>query len=270
MVKFATSLFVAALVAAPAFASIDWDQIDARDLVDYDELFGRELSEVESTVFARDYDELFTRHPDDLGLDSREYEDIARRTSVAAKIRNGFKRAFGVVKKLFLREEDQHDAFARALDEIDARDLEAIYQRYTDELEARAPGIFQNILQDGMKVVKAVAHQGEKQPEAKAEAPAAEAAPEAAAAEVAPEAAAAEAAPEATARDFDDLSERDFADEDLVERDLDFDLDLVERDYDEDLYEREYVEDLYERDFDLDLVERDLFDLEERSFDDLD
>ena len=102
------------------------------------------------------------------------------------------------------------------------------------------------------KVVKAVAHQGEKQPEAKAEAPAAE------------------AAPEAAARDFDDLSERDFSDEDLVERDLDLDLDLVERDYDEDLYEREYVEDLYERDFDLDLVERDLFDLEERSFDDLD
>jgi hypothetical protein len=192
--------------------------------------------------------------------------------SVAAKIRNGFKKAFGFVKKIFLkREEDQDEVFAREYDEIDARDLEALYQRYTDELEARAPGIFQNILQDGMyvviirsryteliyfelfrKVVKAVAHQGEKKPEAKAEAPAAE------------------AAPEAVARDFEDLSERDFFDEDLVERDLDLDLDLVERDFDEDLYEREYVEDLYERDFDLDLVERDLFDLEERSFDDLD
>jgi len=253
MVKFATSLFVAALVAAPAFASINWDQIDARDLADYDELFGRELSEAEAAVFAREYDELFTRHPDDLGLDSREYEDIARRMSVAAKIRNGFKKAFGFVKKIFLkREEDQDEVFAREYDEIDARDLEALYQRYTDELEARAPGIFQNILQDGMKVVKAVAHQGEKKPEAKAEAPAAE------------------AAPEAAARDFEDLSERDFFDEDLVERDLDLDLDLVERDFDEDLYEREYVEDLYERDFDLDLVERDLFDLEERSFDDLD
>jgi len=245
MVKFATSLFVAALVAAPAFASINWDQIDARDLADYDELFGRELSEAEAAVFAREYDELFTRHPDDLGLDSRDYEDIARRTSVAAKIRNGFKKAFGFVKKIFLkREEDQDEVFAREYDEIDARDLEAIYQRYTEELEARAPGVFQHILQDGMKVVKAVAHQGEKKPEAKAEAPAAE------------------AAPEAVARDFDD--------EDLVERDLDLDLDLVERDFDEDLYEREYVEDLYERDFDLDLVERELFDLEERSFDDLD
>lgn len=82
------------------------------------------------------------------------------------------------------------------------------------------------------QVVKAVAHQGEKTPEPKAEAPVAE------------------AAPEAAARDFDDLSERDFFDEDLVER--------------------EYVDDLYERDFDLDLVERDLFDFEERSFDDLD
>jgi hypothetical protein len=248
MVKFATSLFVAALVAAPAFASINWDQIDARDLADYDELFGRELSEAEVAVFAREYDELFTRHPEDLG-----YEDIARRTSVAAKIRNGFKKAFGFVKKIFLkREEGQDEVFAREYDEIDARDLEAIYQRYTDELEARAPGVFQNILQDGMKVVKAVAHQGEKKPEAKAEAPAAE------------------AAPEPAARDFEDLLERDFFDEDLAERDLDLDLDLVERDFDEDLYEREYVEDLYERDFDLDLVERDLFDLEERSFDDLD
>ena len=91
------------------------------------------------------------------------------------------------------------------------------------------------------KVVKAIAYQGEKKPEAKAETPAAE------------------PAPEAAARDFDDLSERDF-----------FDEDLVERDFDEGLYEREYVEDLYKRDFDLDLVERDLFDLEERSFDDLD
>jgi hypothetical protein len=181
--------------------------------------------------------------------------------SVAAKIRNGFKKAFGFVKKIFFkREEDQDGVFAREYDEIDARDLEAIYQRYADELEARAPGIFQNILQDGMyvaiipscytplthfelfrKVVKAVAHQGEKKPEAKAEAPVAE------------------AAPEAAARDFDDLSERDF-----------FDEDLVERDFDEDLYGREYVDDLYERDFDLDLIERDLFDLEERSFDDLD
>jgi uncharacterized protein (DUF433 family) len=259
MVKFATSLFVAALVAAPAFASIDWDQLDARDLSNYDELFGRELSEAEATVFGRDYDELFTRHPDELGLDSREYEDIARRMSIAAKIRHGFKKAFGFVKKIFLkREEEQDDSFAREFDEIDARDLEAIYQRYTDELEARAPGIFQNILQDGMKVVKAVAHQGEKRPEAKAAAPAAEEAP------------VAEAAPEAVARDFDDLSERDLFDEDLVERDLDLDLDLVERDFDEDLYEREYVEDLDERDFDLDLEERDLFDLEERSFDDLD
>jgi len=105
-------------------------------------------------------------------------------------------------------------------------------------------------------VVKAVAHQGENKPAAKAEAPA--------------PAPPAETAPEAAARDFEDLSERDFFDEDLVERDLDLDLDLVERDFDEDLYEREYVEDLYERDFDLDLVERDLFDVEERSFDDLD
>jgi hypothetical protein len=253
MVKFATSLFVAALVAAPTFASINWDQIDARDLSNYDELFGRELSEAGATVFGRDYDELFTRHPDELGLDSREYEDIARRTSVGAKFRNVFKKAFGFVKKIFLkREEEQDGVFAREFDEIDARDLEAIYQRYTDELEARAPGLFQNILQDGMKVVKAVAHQGEKKPEAKVEAPAAE------------------AGPEAVARDFDDLSERDLFDEDLVERDIDLDLDLVERDFDEDLYEREYVEDLYERDFDLDLEERDLFDLEERSFDDLD
>jgi len=28
MVKFATSLFVAALITAPAFASVNWDQID--------------------------------------------------------------------------------------------------------------------------------------------------------------------------------------------------------------------------------------------------
>ncbi|KIM37181.1 hypothetical protein M413DRAFT_279009 [Hebeloma cylindrosporum] len=241
MVKFATSLLVAALVAAPAFASIDWDQIDARELAAYEEVFGRELADIEATVFGRDYDELFTRHPDDLGLESREYEDIASR-SVASKIRSGFRKAFGFVKSvLFKREEGQNGVFAREYEEIDARDLEDLYERYADELEARAPGFFQHILQDGMRV-------------AKAETPAAEAEP----------------APEPAARDFDDLLERDFFDEDLVERDLDFDLDLVQRDFDEDLYGREYVDDLYERDFDLDLVERELFDLEERSFDDLD
>ena len=77
-------------------------------------------------------------------------------------------------------------------------------------------------------------------------------------------------APELEVRDFDELLERDFSDDDLVERDLDLDLDLVERDFEEDLYEREYVEDLHERDFDHDLVEREIYDLEERSFDDLD
>lgn len=58
------------------------------------------------------------------------------------------------------------------------------------------------------KVVKAVAHQGEKNPEAKAETPTAE------------------AAPEAAACDFDDLSERNFFNEDLLECDLDLDLDF--------------------------------------------
>ena len=131
-----------------------------------------------------------------------------------------------------------------------------------------APG---NILQDGMyvtiicssytkltyfglfrNVVKAVAHQGEKNPEANAET------------------SAAEAAPEAVARDFSDLSECGLLNEDLVEHDLDLDPDLVERDFDECLYKREYVKGLYGRGFALDLIERDLFDLEERSFSDPD
>ena len=56
-------------------------------------------------------------------------------------------------KNTFVKcEEDQDEVFGREYDEIDARDLEAIYQRYTDELETRARGVFQNILQDGMYV----------------------------------------------------------------------------------------------------------------------
>jgi hypothetical protein len=259
MVKFSVSLFVAALIAAPAFASITGDELDIRELSDY-ELFGRDLTEAEATLFARDYDELFTRHPDE--LDAREYEDISRRTSIAKKIRNGFKKAFGFVKSLiFRREGGQEELFAREYDELDARDLDAIYQRYIEELVARAPEFFQHILQDGMNHVKAIAHHGEE----KKETP------------VAP------VAPEPEVRDLDELSERDFSDDDLVERDLDLDLDLVERDFDEDLYERE-VDDLVERDLDLDLdlVERDfdedlyereyfgdLFDLVEREVDDL-
>jgi len=233
MVKFTASLFVAALLAAPAFASINGDEIDTRELSDY-ELFGRDLTEAEATLFARDYDELFTRHPDE--IDAREYEDISDR-SVGSKIRNGLKKAFGFVKKVFFRREDgQEEVFAREYDEIDARDLDAIYQRYIEELEARAPGIYRHILQGGMKHIKTIAHHGEKKT----------------------------VAPEPEVRDFDELSERDFSDDDLVERDLDLDLDLVERDFDEDLYERENIEDL------LDVIEREIYDLEERSFDDLD
>jgi len=122
----------------------------SRELSDY-ELFGRDLTEAEATLFARDYDELFTRHPDD--LDAREYEDIHRRKSIAAKIRSGFKKAFGFVKNMFFKREAGQDAvFAREYDEIDARDLDAIYQRYIEELEARAPGLFQHIFQGGMYV----------------------------------------------------------------------------------------------------------------------
>jgi hypothetical protein len=358
MVKFAPSLLFAVLIASPAFASINGDQIDTRELSDY-ELFSRDLTEAESTLFARDYDELFTRHPDELDareyedisrrnkalnglkkvfgfvkkiflredgqegvfardydevdardledLDAREYEDITRRNKALNGLKkvfgfvkkiflredgeeegvfardddevdardldelftryledldareyeditrrnkalNGLKKVFGFVKKIFFREDGQEGVFAREYDEINIRDLEAIYQRYTEGLEARAPGIFHNILHDGMKHVKAIAHHGEKKKEAQV----------------------ADAAPEPEVRDFDDLLEREFFDDDLVERDLDLDLDLVERDFDEDLSEREYVEDLYERDFDHDLLERELYDLEERSFDDLD
>jgi len=96
-------------------------------------------------------------------------------------------------------------------------------------------------LESCRKHVKTIAHHGEKKKETS----------------VAP------VASEPEVRDFDELSERDFSDDDLVERDLD--LDPVDRDFDEDLYEREYVDDLL-----LDLVERELYDLEERSFDDLD
>lgn len=40
-------------------------------------------------------------------------------------------------KKIFSkREEDQDEVFSQEYDEIDARDLETIYQRYMDELKA--------------------------------------------------------------------------------------------------------------------------------------
>ncbi|KAF8803365.1 hypothetical protein BYT27DRAFT_6736891 [Phlegmacium glaucopus] len=62
MVQLTLSMFIAALVAAPALARYDSD-IESRGLSEED-VFGRELSDDEMLMFAREVNELFSRVPE--------------------------------------------------------------------------------------------------------------------------------------------------------------------------------------------------------------
>ncbi|KAF8969972.1 hypothetical protein BDZ97DRAFT_2072165 [Flammula alnicola] len=250
MVKFASSLLIATLIAVPAFAQANWDDLDTRDLSET-ELFGRELTDAEFAVLAREIDELYARFPEEEMLATREMEDLVERSKIGRKIGNFFKKIWHGIKKvasIILRREEgaEDEVFARYYEEVDARDLDELYQRYIEEIEERTPGFF-SFMKDGMKHVKQIAHSGEAL-------------------------AAQPSAPANEVREFDDLAERDFFDEDMYERDLDLNLDLSERDFEDELSEREFDEELQERDLEEELSERDYpeEDLYEREFEEED
>ncbi|KAF8961725.1 hypothetical protein BDZ97DRAFT_1921053 [Flammula alnicola] len=113
MVKFASSLLIAALVAVPAFAQANWDDLDTRDFSET-ELFGRELTDAEVAIVAREIDELYSRFPEEETLESRNF----------------FKKLWGGIKKVasvVIRREEG------ASDELLARDYEEdMYERDLD------------------------------------------------------------------------------------------------------------------------------------------
>jgi len=233
MVKFTSSLLVAALIAAPAFASANWDDLNTRDLSEQ-HIYGRELTETEA-VFAREMDDLFTRFSEDLASREMEFSDLAERSKIGERFKHFFTHTLGGLAKkaigLILRREEPEDGvFARDVNDFESRELDELFQRYISEIEERTPTMF-DFMKTGMKTVQNLA-----QPPA---------------------------ASDIGAREFGELSERDFVDqEDLLERDLDLDLDLAERDYEEEVYEREYNDE--------DLLEREYDEFEEREIDELD
>jgi hypothetical protein len=217
MVKYTSAILFAALIAAPALASSDWDALDSRDVAET-EIFGRELTETE-TVYAREIDELFARVAEDLEAREIDIQELSERS----KVGNFFKKIWRGIKKVasvVIRREDSEEILAR--DEgVETRELDELLERYIEEMEERSPGIFQ-FMKDGMKSVKKIAHK---------------------------QGIPAQPIP-ATSTDSD-LESREF-EEDLLERDLDLNLDLAERDFgEEDVFEREFddAEDILERDF---------------------
>ncbi|KAF4618187.1 hypothetical protein D9613_011673 [Agrocybe pediades] len=196
MVKVATSVFIAALIAAPAFASANWEDIDARELSEQS-IFGRDVVEADS-MYSRELDELYTRVTEELearGFDSEVHELVARN-----KIKNFFKKIWHGIKKVasvILRREDgtEEEVFSRDDMDIEARDIDELVERFISEIDERSPGFLEYM----------------NEPET---------------------------------REFSDhfeLSERDFSDElEVYEREFNEDADLLERDFEEELQEREF------------------------------
>ncbi|KAF8155467.1 hypothetical protein B0H34DRAFT_675663 [Crassisporium funariophilum] len=148
MVKYPSSLVIAALIAAPAFASYEW-HTETRELTDH-ELFGRELSNAEATVFAREMEELYARLPEDIS--ARELQELVAR-GLGAKIRHAFHKIWGGIKKV-AGMQDTEEVFAR---HHDVRDLDALYERYMQEIEERTPN-FLDFMHTGMDAIKKIAH----------------------------------------------------------------------------------------------------------------
>ncbi|PPQ93342.1 LOW QUALITY PROTEIN: hypothetical protein CVT25_014471 [Psilocybe cyanescens] len=153
MVKFASALLFAALIAAPVFASGNWDDLNSRDLSEQD-IFGRELTETEA-VYAREVDELFSRIAEDLESRGVEYADLSERSKIGRKIGNFFKKIWHGIKKVasvVLKREDGEEEirdlseqslfFGRDLANTDtdivfARETDELFSRVAEELDAR-------------------------------------------------------------------------------------------------------------------------------------
>jgi len=124
MVKLTSSILVAVLLPALAIASANQWDIETRAVSEND-LFGRELSEAESIVFARDMQELFARLPE--GFSQDETQELVRRFH-SPGWGNFFKGIKYVAKKaasLFTRE-DGSEVFVREDAELDAREPDHI------------------------------------------------------------------------------------------------------------------------------------------------
>jgi hypothetical protein len=138
MVKFTSPFLVAALVAAPVFASANWDELDTRDVSER-QVFGREMTETE-VVFAREADELFARVAEDLAARDAEIQDLSERS----KVGNFFKKVWGGIKKIgsivARREDIEDDLVARGDDELEVRELDELLERRMEEIEERTPG----------------------------------------------------------------------------------------------------------------------------------
>lgn len=120
MVKYASSLLVAALVAAPALAQTTWEEFDTRE-----------------------YDDLFARHPDEAGLIARELYEQAT-TSIFARA-DDFDETFS------------RRSYGRTAN-LNAREIDALYERAVLQLDQTPMFSFFYFMRDAMKRVKAVAH----------------------------------------------------------------------------------------------------------------
>ena len=140
MVKVASSLFVAALIAAPAFASVNWEDIDARELSEQT-VFGRDLVENDG-LYGRELDELYTRVNEELearGFDT-EVSEIVDRSKIGKffkKIWHGIKKVASVVIR---REEGEEEILSR---DMEARDIDELVERFIEEIDERSPGFLE-------------------------------------------------------------------------------------------------------------------------------
>jgi len=150
MVKFTSALLIASFVAAPVFASSNWDNLDARDISEQHFFQARDVAEVPENFFTREIEELYTRINDELesrGVDMQSQEQIVSRSRIGRKIGNFFKKIWHGVKKVasvVLRREDvsEEEVFSRDLSEVgyDAREIEEVFQRFIEEIDERSPG----------------------------------------------------------------------------------------------------------------------------------
>jgi hypothetical protein len=116
MVKVTLSVFIAALLPALALAADSWD-IESRAVTGND-IFGRELSETEAIIFARDIEELFARLPQ--GLSQDDANDLVGRNP--SKAGRGFMKFLNGALSIIKREDDQ-EVFAREGAELNGNDL---------------------------------------------------------------------------------------------------------------------------------------------------
>ncbi|KAF8155502.1 hypothetical protein B0H34DRAFT_808599 [Crassisporium funariophilum] len=162
MVKIASSLVVAALIAAPAFASYEWG-LETRDISDH-ELFGRELSANEATLYARELEELFARIPEDVS--AREMQELVERSKIGDKFKHFFQKVWHGIKKvasIVLRRENEEEFIARDYNELDTRDFDELFERYIQEIEERVPhGL--SFMKEGMEHIKHLAHKHDLPP----------------------------------------------------------------------------------------------------------